>query len=131
MGTLAAFATYAVGFLARPLGGLVLGRLGDRVGRRSMLVLTLVSMGVSITAIGLLPTYAQVGMLAPILLVLMRLVQGFGRRVRREPPAPAQLRHRGVGTRMARTVSRTCCPCLASPTSPRHWASGAHSDCGP
>lgn len=78
MGTLAAFATYAVGFLARPLGGLVLGRLGDRVGRRSMLVLTLVLMGVSTTAIGVLPTYAQVGMLAPILLVLMRLVQGFG-----------------------------------------------------
>lgn len=78
MGTLAAFATYAVGFLARPLGGLVLGRLGDRVGRRSMLVLTLVLMGVSTTAIGLLPTYARVGMLAPVLLVLMRLVQGFG-----------------------------------------------------
>ncbi|MEU0155571.1 MFS transporter [Micromonospora fulviviridis] len=78
LGTLAAFATYAVGFLARPVGGLVLGRLGDRVGRRRMLVLTLVLMGASTTAIGLLPTYAQVGVLAPILLVLLRLVQGFG-----------------------------------------------------
>jgi MFS family permease len=78
LGTLAAFATYAVGFLARPVGGLVLGRLGDRVGRRRMLVLTLVLMGASTTAIGLLPTYAQVGPLAPILLVLLRLVQGFG-----------------------------------------------------
>ncbi|TQM11441.1 MFS transporter [Pseudonocardia kunmingensis] len=78
VGTLAAFATYAVGFLARPLGGLVLGRLGDRVGRRSVLVLTLFLMGAATTAIGLLPTYEQVGVLAPILLVLLRLVQGFG-----------------------------------------------------
>jgi MFS family permease len=78
VGTLAAFATYAVGFLARPLGGLVLGRLGDRVGRRSVLVLTLFLMGAATTAIGLLPSYEQVGVLAPILLVLLRLVQGFG-----------------------------------------------------
>ncbi|GAA1085720.1 MFS transporter [Pseudonocardia alni] len=78
IGTLAAFATYAVGFLARPIGGLVLGRLGDRAGRRRVLVLTLLLMGMSTTAIGLLPTYKQVGVLAPILLVLLRLVQGFG-----------------------------------------------------
>ncbi|OZM79493.1 MFS transporter [Pseudonocardia sp. MH-G8] len=78
VGTLAAFATYAVGFLARPIGGLVLGRMGDRVGRKAVLVLTLVLMGAATTAIGLLPTYEQVGVLAPILLVVLRLVQGFG-----------------------------------------------------
>ncbi|MBB4686767.1 MFS transporter [Amycolatopsis jiangsuensis] len=78
IGTLAAFATYAVGFLARPVGGLVLGRLGDRVGRRKMLVLTLMLMGISTTAVGVLPTYEQVGVLAPVLLVVLRLVQGFG-----------------------------------------------------
>jgi MFS family permease len=78
VGTLAAFATYAVGFLARPIGGLVLGRMGDRVGRRAVLVLTLFLMGAATTAIGLLPTYEQAGVLAPILLVLLRLVQGFG-----------------------------------------------------
>lgn len=77
-GTLAAFATYAVGFLARPLGGLVLGTMGDRVGRKGMLVLTVVLMGLATTAIGLLPTYAQIGIWAPILLVILRLLQGFG-----------------------------------------------------
>lgn len=78
MGTLAAFATYAVGFLARPLGGLVLGNLGDRVGRKATLVLTLFLMGGATTMIGFLPTYATAGIWAPILLVLMRLLQGFG-----------------------------------------------------
>ncbi|ALL79463.1 MFS transporter (plasmid) [Pseudonocardia sp. EC080610-09] len=78
LGTLGALGTFAVGFLARPLGGIVLGRFGDRHGRRSVLVITLVLMGLSTTAIGLLPTYEQAGIIAPILLVLMRLVQGFG-----------------------------------------------------
>lgn len=78
VGTMAAFATYAVGFLARPLGGLVLGNMGDRVGRKGMLVLTIVLMGLATTAIGLLPTYDQIGVWAPILLVVLRLLQGFG-----------------------------------------------------
>ncbi|WP_069814247.1 MFS transporter [Streptomyces sp. TP-A0874] len=78
MGTLAAFATYAVGFAARPIGGLVLGRLGDRLGRKKVLVLTLVLMGGATTLIGLLPTYETIGPLAPVLLVVLRLVQGFG-----------------------------------------------------
>ncbi|MEV0109237.1 MFS transporter [Nocardia sp. NPDC050799] len=77
-GTLATFATYAVGFLARPLGGIVLGNLGDRLGRKTMLVLTLVLMGVATTLIGVLPTYDQIGAWAPALLILLRLVQGFG-----------------------------------------------------
>ncbi|MFF5990017.1 MFS transporter [Prauserella flavalba] len=77
-GTLATFATYAVGFLARPLGGIVLGSLGDRVGRKTMLVLTIVLMGVATALIGVLPTYDQIGAWAPVLLIVLRLLQGFG-----------------------------------------------------
>ncbi len=76
-GTLLAFLTYAVGFLARPVGGLVFGHFGDRVGRKKLLVLSLLLMGGSTCAMGVLPTYAGVGVLAPILLTLLRLVQGF------------------------------------------------------
>jgi metabolite-proton symporter len=77
-GTLAALGTYAVGFVARPIGGIVIGHYGDRVGRKSMLVLTLVLMGLATFCIGLLPTYATIGPLAPVLLVLLRSAQGFG-----------------------------------------------------
>ncbi len=77
-GTLAAFATYAVGFAVRPFGGAVFGHFGDRLGRKAILITTLIVMGVSTTLIGLLPTYDQIGLLAPILLVTMRLAQGFG-----------------------------------------------------
>lgn len=77
-GTLAAFATYAVGFLARPFGGVILGNMGDKVGRKKMLVFTLILMGVATGLIGLLPTYAAVGVWAPTLLILLRLLQGFG-----------------------------------------------------
>ncbi len=78
VGTLLAFSTYAVGFAARPVGGLVIGHYGDRVGRKSMLVLTLIMMGIATSAIGLLPSYAVIGVWAPILLVFLRVVQGFG-----------------------------------------------------
>jgi MFS transporter, MHS family, shikimate and dehydroshikimate transport protein len=77
-GTLAAFGTFAVGFAARPIGGIVCGHFGDRIGRRSMLVITLLIMGVATFLIGLLPTYHQVGIWAPVLLVLLRIAQGFG-----------------------------------------------------
>jgi MHS family shikimate/dehydroshikimate transporter-like MFS transporter len=77
-GTLAALGTYAVGFLARPLGGALFGHFGDRLGRKSMLVLTLFIMGASTFCIGLLPTYASIGVLAPTLLILLRIVQGIG-----------------------------------------------------
>ncbi|GAB3455773.1 MFS transporter [Kineococcus endophyticus] len=77
VGVVAAFATYAVGFLARPLGGAVAGHVGDRVGRKAVLVASLLVMGVSTTAVGLLPTHAQIGVWAPVLLVLCRLLQGF------------------------------------------------------
>ncbi len=75
--TLLAFGTYAVGFVARPLGGVVFGHFGDRVGRKKMLVVSLMMMGVATFAIGLLPTYASIGVLAPILLLVCRLAQGF------------------------------------------------------
>src|SRR5262245_39195219 len=77
-GTMAAFATYAVGFFARPLGGIFFGHYGDRIGRRSMLVTTLTLMGLSTFLIGALPTYDQIGALAPVALAALRFVQGFG-----------------------------------------------------
>jgi MFS transporter, MHS family, shikimate and dehydroshikimate transport protein len=76
-GQLAAFATFAVGFFARPFGGMIFGHYGDRLGRKSMLVLTLVLMGISTFLIGALPTYNQIGVAAPIALVILRFVQGF------------------------------------------------------
>jgi MHS family shikimate/dehydroshikimate transporter-like MFS transporter len=76
--TLAALGSYAVGFLARPLGGALFGHFGDRLGRKSMLVLTLFIMGASTFCIGLLPTYASIGVFAPILLIVLRIVQGIG-----------------------------------------------------
>lgn len=78
VGLIASFATYAVGFLARPLGALVGGHVGDKIGRKAMLVASLLVMGVSTTLIGVLPTYGHVGILAPLLLLLLRLAQGFG-----------------------------------------------------
>ena len=77
-GTMAAFATYAVGFFARPVGGVIFGHFGDRIGRKSMLVTTLIMMGAATALIGVLPTYEQAGLLAPALLVLLRFVQGIG-----------------------------------------------------
>ena len=77
VGTLLSLATFAVGFVARPLGGVVLGHFGDRVGRKSMLVFTLTTMGAATVLIGLLPTYESIGVAAPVLLVVLRFVQGF------------------------------------------------------
>ncbi|HJZ79172.1 MAG TPA: MFS transporter, partial [Pyrinomonadaceae bacterium] len=76
-GTLASYGTYAVGFVARPIGGIVCGHFGDRIGRKSMLIFTLLLMGVATALIGLLPTYHQIGIWAPILLIVLRLAQGF------------------------------------------------------
>ena len=78
LSTIAAFGTYAVGFLARPLGAAIFGHFGDRMGRKAMLVMTLLIMGIGTFLIGLLPTYNQIGVAAPVLLVVLRLVQGIG-----------------------------------------------------
>ena len=78
LGIIAAFGTYAVGFLARPLGAAIFGHYGDRVGRKAMLAMTITIMGLGTFLIGLLPTYDQIGIAAPILLVLLRLLQGIG-----------------------------------------------------
>ena len=77
-GTLAAFGSYAVGFVARPLGGAIFGHFGDRIGRKAMLTLTMLIMGVGTFLIGCLPTYGQIGLWAPALLVALRLLQGIG-----------------------------------------------------
>ncbi|MDY7548279.1 MFS transporter [Glaciimonas sp. Gout2] len=76
--TMLAYATFAVGFMARPLGGVIFGHFGDKVGRKSMLVITLMIMGVSTVAIGLIPTYNQIGYWAPALLLFFRIIQGIG-----------------------------------------------------
>ena len=78
VGTLLAFATYAVGFVARPLGGVVFGHYGDKLGRKQVLVVTLLLMGVATFAIGLMPTYATIGVWAPVILVALRFIQGIG-----------------------------------------------------
>ncbi|MFC4377686.1 MFS transporter [Nocardia halotolerans] len=76
LSTIASFGTLAAGYVARPLGGVIFGHFGDRVGRKSMLMITMLMMGIASAAIGLLPTYHTIGVAAPILLVLLRVVQG-------------------------------------------------------
>jgi MHS family shikimate/dehydroshikimate transporter-like MFS transporter len=76
--TMLAYGTFAVGFLSRPLGGIIFGHFGDKIGRKSMLIMTLLIMGVATFLIALLPTYAQIGIWAPILLLVLRIFQGIG-----------------------------------------------------
>src|SRR3984893_1714242 len=77
-GTLASLATYSVGFVARPIGGAVFGHLGDRLGRKTLLMITMAIMALGTFAVGCLPTYQQIGIWAPILLVALRFIQGIG-----------------------------------------------------
>ena len=77
MGLVVAYGTFSVGYLARPLGAILMGHVGDKIGRRGMLVLTVVTMGIATVLIGFLPGYATIGIWAPILLIALRLVQGF------------------------------------------------------
>lgn len=76
--TLLAYATFAVGFVARPFGGIVFGHFGDKIGRRSMLIFTLILMGLATFAIAFIPTHDAIGIWAPILLLLCRVLQGLG-----------------------------------------------------
>ena len=76
--TMLAYTTFAVGFVARPLGGVIFGHFGDRIGRKSMLILTLMIMGIATFLIGLVPTYAQIGVWAPLILLFLRVLQGLG-----------------------------------------------------
>src|SRR6218665_4196049 len=76
--TLLAYTTFAVGFVTRPLGVVIFGHFGDRIGRKSMLIIKLMIMGVANFLIGLVPTYAQIGIVAPLLLLLLRIAQGIG-----------------------------------------------------
>ncbi|MDR7303652.1 MFS transporter [Haloactinomyces albus] len=78
IGTLVAFATFGVGFVARPIGGIVLGNYGDKLGRRTILMITLLIMGIATTLMGVIPSYDAIGIWAPVLLVVFRLLQGFG-----------------------------------------------------
>lgn len=78
IGTLEAFATFFLGFAARPIGGAIFGHFGDRIGRKGTLIVTLLLMGISSTLIGILPTYNTVGSLAPVLLIILRMLQGVG-----------------------------------------------------
>lgn len=76
--TMLAYVTFAVGFLARPVGGIIFGHFGDKIGRKSMLVLTMMIMGLSTVLVAVIPTYAQIGIWAPILLLTLRVIQGIG-----------------------------------------------------
>jgi len=78
VGSLLAFATFFVGYCARPLGGVLFGHFGDRVGRKTALLLTILIMGLGTFLIGFMPTYAQIGVAAPISLIVLRLIQGIG-----------------------------------------------------
>src|SRR6202011_5343954 len=77
-GAMASFATYAIGFVARPLGAAIFGHYGDRIGRKATLIITLLVMGLATTAVGLLPSYATIGIWGGVLLTLLRVLQGIG-----------------------------------------------------
>lgn len=114
-GTLFAFSTYAVGFFARPVGGAVFGHFGDRIGRKTVLVFTVSLMGGATFLMGLLPTYDQVGIAAPLILVTLRFIQGFGLGGEwaggacSSPNAPP-----ATGAASGRASSRSECPSAAS-----------------
>ena len=133
------FATFGVGFIARPLGGMVFGHYGDRIGRKRMLVYSLLLMGAATVLMGLLSTYAQIGLDAPILLTLLRLAQGFavggewgGATLMAVEHAPAPKKRlygafpqmgAPAGTAVATLAS---CPCLYCPTRSSSRGDGAY-----
>lgn len=98
-GTMLSLASYGVSYVARPIGALVLGSMADRIGRRALLQITVWMMGIATLAVGCLPTYDQIGILAPILLVVCRLFQGFSTAAEAPAAAALALEHAGTGTR--------------------------------
>jgi MFS family permease len=110
--TLASFATLGVGFLARPVGGIIWGHFGDRVGRKRMLIASLLLMGFATVGVGLLPTYDQIGLLAPVLLLVLRLLQGLsaGGEWGGAALMASSTRPRGGGADTARTRRSGCLP---------------------
>ncbi|MBO0876412.1 MAG: MFS transporter [Pseudonocardia sp.] len=127
-GTMASYATFAVGFVVRPLGAALFGHWGDKYGRRRMLLVTVVTIGVVTGVIGLLPTYQTIGVAAPILLVVMRILQGIsvggewsGAATLAIEHAPIERRGRYAGP------STWCCTCSSGGSrigsGPRHWSS--------
>lgn len=117
VGTLLSFATLAVGFLMRPLGGAAGGYLGDRFGRKPVLVIAMLVMGAATVLIGALPTYAQAGVLAPILLVLIRMIQGLAFGAACSPRSPRRATH-----------SASPCPAGCS-SSARTWTATGSGGC--
>lgn len=97
--TLSAFATFAVGFIARPIGGVVFGRMGDRIGRKKTLVVTFALMGISTFLIGILPSYATAGLWAPVMLVALRVLQGMGAGAEYASAAVNSYEHASAGRR--------------------------------
>ena len=95
----ASFATFAVGYVARPVGAVVMGHFGDRIGRKRVMIATVVMMGIASFAIGCLPTYGQVGLLAPALLVVLRIVQGFSAGAESAGASTLTVEHSPVGRR--------------------------------
>ena len=136
-GTLVAFATFGVGFFFRPVGGIIFGHYGDKLGRKTILVLTLLIMGVATFLIGVLPTYQSVGILAPILLVILRILQGIGVGgewggaallvVEHAPTADAASSAAGPRWDLRRV---TCSPQEASPRCPRSPRSSSSRGAG-
>ena len=109
---LSAFAAYAAGFLVRPFGALVFGRIGDLVGRKYTFLVTILFMGASTFAVGLLPTYAQIGWLAPVLMVTLRLVQGLALGGEYGGAATYVAEHAPHGKRTSAKLVRTSAPTI-------------------
>jgi MFS family permease len=103
--TLMAFSTFAIGFIARPFGGILFGYLGDKFGRKQVLVLTFCMMGVCTTLIGLIPSYASIGIWAPIVLVFIRIIQGLGAGAELSGAAVTSYEHASEGKRGSRRLA--------------------------